>query len=111
MEQKEEYVLITGASSGIGSCIAINLSQNYNLILSGRNEDKLQKIKSQCSKEHKQVIYKFDLEKIEEIENSFSGFIAQNDLQITHFVHCAGFMKMIPLKTISVQVINTSFAI
>jgi len=35
----KEYILVTGASSGIGKEIAINLSSKNNVILCGRNEE------------------------------------------------------------------------
>ena len=42
-------VLITGASSGIGQQLAIDLSQHYNLILTGRNSERLQHTAKACS--------------------------------------------------------------
>ena len=36
-----EVLLITGASSGVGKELAVKLSEKYNLILNGRNEERL----------------------------------------------------------------------
>lgn len=110
MEDKKSYILITGASQGIGRCLAINLSASFNVILHGRNIVSLEETRSLCSSENEQLIFSFDLVKIDEIENSLSGFISTNNIEITHFVHCAGFMKMVPLKMINVDLINTTFA-
>ena len=44
------FILVTGASSGIGRSIAINLSSNYNVIIHGRNEERLLKTKEACNK-------------------------------------------------------------
>lgn len=110
MQQKKEYVLITGASSGIGRCLAVNLSKSYNLILHGRDQERLEKTKALCSRDNSHLIYQFDLTKLSEIENSFSQFIVENELEVTRFVHCAGYMKMMPLKTTSLEVINATFA-
>ena len=44
-----EVVWITGASSGIGECLAYELSKNgCKLVLSARREDLLNKVKEKC---------------------------------------------------------------
>ena len=44
----KEYYLITGASSGLGTALAIELAKkNKNLILTGRNIQRLQLLKEQ----------------------------------------------------------------
>ena len=51
--------LITGASSGIGKDIAIELAKrNYDLILVSRDIDKLNKVKEQINNVHVEVISK-----------------------------------------------------
>jgi NAD(P)-dependent dehydrogenase (short-subunit alcohol dehydrogenase family) len=110
MENKKSYVLVTGASFGIGRCLAINLSDRYNIILNGRSIERLEETKSLCSKDNDQLVFGFDLVKSDEIESSFSSFITENNIEVTHFVHSAGFMKMLPLKMITLETINTAFA-
>jgi NAD(P)-dependent dehydrogenase (short-subunit alcohol dehydrogenase family) len=110
MEEIKKFVLITGASSGIGRCIAINLSDNYNLILHGRDEERLLETKALCNKDGDHLLFQMDLSKVDEIESSFSDFIRNQKIEVSHFVHCAGNMKMIPLKMVSLQFINTTFA-
>ena len=46
-----EYVLITGASSGVGKELAIRLSEHYPLILNGRNIDRLEDTRKKCKQE------------------------------------------------------------
>jgi NAD(P)-dependent dehydrogenase (short-subunit alcohol dehydrogenase family) len=111
MEEKKEYILITGASSGIGSWIATRLSRNYNLILHGRNEEKLQHTRSQCDPAHEQLLFLADLAATGELEASLAEFIAAHQAQVVHFIHCAGFMKMLPLKAVSVESINRTFSV
>jgi NAD(P)-dependent dehydrogenase (short-subunit alcohol dehydrogenase family) len=111
MNQKKKYVLITGASSGIGQVLAINLSHEYNLILHGRNRERLEQTKSLCNSNKEQLIFTLDLKEIESIEVSLANFINESELEINHFIHSAGFMKMLPIKSMSLEIINTTFAI
>jgi len=110
MEQKENFIFITGASSGIGRCLAVNLSRSSNIIIHGRNEERLEETRSLCSVDTKQLIFNFDLSKVNALESAVSSFISQNNIEISHFVHCAGFMKMTPLKMVTLELINTTFA-
>ncbi len=80
------------------------------MILHGRNESRLQETKSLCCKENEQLILKLDLVNVGEIENSFSNFITEKNIEITQFIHCAGFMKMLPIKMVSIEPINITFA-
>jgi NAD(P)-dependent dehydrogenase (short-subunit alcohol dehydrogenase family) len=107
---KKKYLFLTGASSGIGRQIAVGLSSEYNLVLCARNGEKLLETKSLCSNQSNHQIFKFDLSEVESMEKSLPDFIKLNDIEITHFVHSAGFMKMIPLKMVSISNINQIFA-
>ena len=55
MEQNRKYVLVTGASSGIGRKIATGLSETYNVVLNGRNIEKLKASKEKCSSSGEQI--------------------------------------------------------
>ena len=63
MNSQRKIIWITGASSGIGEALAIEWSKyKYTLILSGRNVEKLEKIKSYCEKNGAKIlIVPFDL--------------------------------------------------
>jgi NAD(P)-dependent dehydrogenase (short-subunit alcohol dehydrogenase family) len=108
--EKKKYLFLTGASSGIGRQIALGLSTEYNLVLCARNEDKLLETRSLCSNPSNHLIFKFDLNEVESLEKSLTEFIKQNEIEVTHFVHSAGFMKMTPLKMVSIANINQTFA-
>ena len=41
-------VLITGASDGIGRAIALALAEDYELILFGRDSERLDRVASEC---------------------------------------------------------------
>jgi len=62
-------VWITGASSGIGEGLSYAYAQkNYNLILSGRNMEALERVKNQCSIANIEIL-PFDLAQYENIDS------------------------------------------
>ena len=105
------YILITGSSSGIGREVAINLSSQYDIILHGRNLERLEDTKSQCANNHSIMIWQNDLSDIEHLESNLSDFMLNNGIEISKFVHCAGYCKNLPLKMISLDLLNATFNI
>jgi NAD(P)-dependent dehydrogenase (short-subunit alcohol dehydrogenase family) len=105
------YLLITGASSGIGREMAIQLSRRYNIIVNGRNGDELQKTLEFCDKSKTHLIWQYDLLKLDSLENEFTRFLVENNCIISNYVHSAGYMRMVPFKMISVELFKTTFSI
>ena len=63
---KQKIIWITGASSGIGEALALQLAKNENkLILSGRNKEALQRVSEKCNITTKAEILVFDMVDIE----------------------------------------------
>ncbi|MDL1984279.1 MAG: SDR family oxidoreductase [Deltaproteobacteria bacterium] len=86
-------ILVTGASSGIGrqTCISI-ANMGGKIIASGRNEERLKETITMLP-EDKHKMFKADLTKTSEIEEMV------NDLdKINGVVHCAGIVKLLPMK-------------
>lgn len=110
MDEKKKFVMVTGASSGIGRKIAIGLSVTYNVVLNGRNLERLIATKEKCSVANEQIVFPKDLRNVNGLEEDLSIFIKENNIEISQFVHCAGYMKMVPLKMITIETINTTFA-
>ena len=86
----ENYLLITGASSGIGRAIAVTLSKNYPLILGGRNVERLEETRSMCSDSDKHIFWNYDLADVENIYDNLTAFIKDKNLKVGGFVHSAG---------------------
>jgi NAD(P)-dependent dehydrogenase (short-subunit alcohol dehydrogenase family) len=106
---KKKFTLITGASSGIGKEIAVQLSSSHHVILHGRDQERLLATKANCDQSNDQLIWCKDLGETESIESGLANFIALEDIEIDKFVYCAGYMKMVPLKLSNIDVLNKTF--
>jgi len=80
MSFKNKVVWITGASSGIGKALAIELSQQkVKLILSSRNKEALELVKKQCQNSSEIKILSLDLEDYLNIQKKVDKAIALFD--------------------------------
>ena len=103
-----EYILVTGASSGVGRELAIHLSESYNLILNGRDKGRLEETKEKCLNDA--FIWQYDLTKISTLEADLSGWLKDKGIKVSAFVHCAGLMKMMPLRSVDVDALYDTFS-
>lgn len=108
MEQKT-YILITGASSGIGREIAVQLSESYNIILNGRDQARLEETLKICNAKNRHLIWSFDLANVNSVEEMLTVFLSENNCSVMHFIHAAGYMKTIPLKVLFVDSFLSAF--
>lgn len=88
MEQGQVY-WITGASSGIGEALALTLARKENaLILSGRNQDALEKVRQKCRNGCQHIfLLPFDLEDVSqfpEIVEKAISFFGKIDILINN---------------------------
>lgn len=105
---EREYILVTGASSGMGEEIAVSMSHDYDIVLCGRDLDRLNGVKQKCS-EGNHLIWQYDLSKVETLEEDFASFLKNNSIQISYYVHCAGYMKMFPVRLLNKDVFTDAF--
>lgn len=108
--EERKYILITGSSSGMGEEMAVQLSQDYNIIINGRDTERLQSVRDRLA-EGCHVVWQYDLGDVQNIEQSLNSLIAENNIKIAHFVHSAGFMKMYPVKMLNAELFANSFNI
>jgi NAD(P)-dependent dehydrogenase (short-subunit alcohol dehydrogenase family) len=107
---KEQYILVTGASSGIGSFFAKSVSKNYKVIIHGRDAEKINQVIAECENPTMQLAFVADLQQYEDLESVLGKFITEKNIEVTGFVHCAGFMNMLPVKMTSVAAIHKTFS-
>lgn len=104
-----ETILITGASSGMGREMAIHFSEQYRIVVNGRNLERLQETISKCHNPEQHLIWQYDLSTIDGLEDSLSSLINAARLSINYYVHCAGMMKNYPLKMVNVDLLQQTF--
>ena len=86
----KKYVLITGASSGVGRATSVVLSEHYNIVIHGRDIEKLEKTKSLCSKLADVKIWQLDFSVADEVEESLKTFLNTNEIMIGSYIHYRG---------------------
>src|SRR5699024_326181 len=97
-------VLVTGASSGIGAQTAISISEmGGKLILSARNKERLQKVKSQMVGECHQIITA-DLTRQQDLEN-----LVKELPKLDGLVQSCGIVRPFPVEFIGEKHIDEMF--
>lgn len=69
----KKIVFITGATSGIGQATAKILSNNYDLILCGRREERLIELRDSLSKKTNVIILSFDVRNKDEVSEKIKS--------------------------------------
>ena len=90
---RDKWVVITGASRGIGEATARLFAQNgAKLILVARNEAKLRQIQNELTPCSEVYIYPCDIKQSDTIKELFS-FIKQHTKELHILIHAAGMMQ------------------
>lgn len=92
--------LVTGSSSGIGRDTSVRLSASHNLILHGRDAIRLEETRRLCANPERHVIWNLEFREADRIEDSLLKLLEINNLAVNNFVHCAGMLKVLPLRSI-----------
>ncbi len=109
MNEQREWALVTGASSGIGRAVAIELSNRYNLVLNGRDASRLDETKAACSSDAEICIYPFDLGNVDGLSDSVAVLIKDKCLKISSFIHCAGVSRLLPVRGTKLNDLRDTF--
>lgn len=88
MSFSDKTIWVTGASSGIGKALAIELAkQNAQLILSSRNKEDLEKVKMACKDPNKVKVIPLDLEdytNLQEVTNTAISAFGKIDILVNN---------------------------
>jgi len=106
----EHYILITGASSGMGALCAKHFSSSHRLIMASENLEMLQDVLKECAHPEKHILWhcNFASER-EHIAESLTNLLKEHDAVVDKYVHFAGLTKLLPLKTFSISNIDLIF--
>lgn len=106
----EHYILITGASSGMGALCAKHFSSSHKLIMASENLEMLQEVLKECANPEQHILWHCDFAtERENIVQSLTDLLKQHDAVVDQYVHFAGLTKLLPLKTFSIQYIDLIF--
>lgn len=104
-------LLITGASSGIGRQCAIRASEcGANVILWGRNADRLKETEDAISRKVTCRAYPLDLTKMDAIEKAVES-IKRDNVKIHGLVHSAGVSGTLPFRMVTPEKMESIFRI
>ena len=100
----QKTIWITGASSGIGEALAVNLSQmDCTLILSARRTEELERVRSRCQNPEKVFIYPLDVTDFQEALQSGADVLKFNG-RVDILINNAGVSQRSLVKETSFEV-------
>lgn len=91
--------LVTGASSGIGRAVAISLSRSGAVVLQGRDPDRLEAARAECTGEG-HVLWERDFADADGVGLDLARLLAAHSTQVSRVVHCAGMVAVGPARLI-----------
>jgi NAD(P)-dependent dehydrogenase (short-subunit alcohol dehydrogenase family) len=106
-----QCTLVTGASSGIGRATAVRLSADRKLILHGRNVERLNETREMCCRPGEQVLWSSDLKAVDKLADSLAPLLAASGLIVEAFVHCAGMVNVLPVRSINYPVVHETMCV
>jgi len=104
-ENTKKTYMVTGASSGIGQSICIELSKNNNVILLARNSERLQETLALMT-EGNHMIIEGDISKIENIATYVKQAYEKYTI-LDGFAHCAGIGGIFRLSQTTYELIHS----
>jgi NAD(P)-dependent dehydrogenase (short-subunit alcohol dehydrogenase family) len=110
-QEQTTYLLLTGASSGIGREMAVALSGRHRLILNGRDLQRLEETRQACSSPEDHLLWPADLVDVESLATSLPEFLEQRKVYVGAFIHCAAMLDVLPLRSITTQLAQNTMRV
>ena len=110
-QAERKYVLITGAASDVGRVLALDLSAEYDLLLTDYDVEELENT-AKVIREHSSanvILWEQNLLDGETIEASLAEVLADHGITVSKFIHLAGFCRKAPLKMMRHSDYNDAF--
>lgn len=112
MELTNQHAVVTGASSGIGTAIALELARaGCSLHLLGRDDDRLEHTRQQALETNPDIsvqVHAFDLNDDQQVQ----GFChAQHDARIDLLIHSAGVAKLGTMAEASLETLDWHYQV
>lgn len=109
-----KYTFITGASSGMGEATAKLLATSRNLLLCGRNQERLADVAAECEKLGADVVmFPYDLENAANVGADLTALLKEKNLPVASFIHFAGMVEVLPISrtkySIGLKVMNVNY--
>ncbi len=96
-----QYILVTGASSGIGRETALRVSQEGGCVcLLARSEEKLEETRTMMERPDEHIVIPYDLLDFDHYNDVYSR-LKNKGIILNGLVHCAGVSMITPLRTIN----------
>ena len=110
----ESYTFITGASSGIGQGTAKLLSETRNLLLHGRDLERLEETRRQCAAHgHNVQLFPYDFQEISTLRDDLTAFLTEKGIRVGEFLHFAGMTEVLPISktkySVGLKVMNVNY--
>lgn len=111
---EKTYTFITGASSGMGEATAKLLSLTHNLILHGRDLERLNIVAQECAKNNNEIlVFPYDLVNVQTLATDLKDFLKEKNAKVSSFVHYAGMIDLLPASktkySLGLQVMNVNY--
>lgn len=109
---KNNYTLITGATSDLGLHICGLIGKHNNLLIQGRDSLRLEKIKKIIkSKKKKVLIWEQDFKNVNNISVNLEKVFFKKKIKIDNFIHCAGVSRILPIRNFNKNLYDEIFNI
>lgn len=106
MTFQEQKILVTGASSGIGRCVAVELAKNHcRVVLCGRDRVRLEETKRMMLDSDNHLCIDFDLCEFDLYSELFNRATSDGK-KLSGFVHCAGIAPATPVRMLNKDLIG-----